>query len=81
MLQCPIGNRAVLPPYPVPFLEFSPFVSEDVMMFCLVELNEVLGVFLKGGCIRRTYVRFYTWSSDSDLSKSNNVFGFSLPKG
>lgn len=35
-------------------------------------------------------MRFFTWSSDSDveggtslcdLTKSNNVFGFSLPKG
>lgn len=51
MLQRPVGNRAVLPLSPVPFLEFSPFVSVDVLMFCLVELNEVLGVFLKGGAL------------------------------
>lgn len=57
------------------------------MMFCL-ELNEVFG----GGFALEGLVMwvFFTWSSDSDvegatslcdLTKSNNVFGFSLPKG
>lgn len=48
------------------------------------------GGFERGGALEGLMCVFFTWSSDSDvegdislcdLSKSNNVLGFSLPKG